>query len=134
MAAQRAAPIIVVADSSRPDFPMAKLQDSPGGVPAPAGAAAAIEFVLAAERDAVADVERCRSRCAARLDEARIEARRLVERAESIAQAIHARTERVATQRAGAVVQASAPCAAAAAELDAIVARIAAQLTEPGDD
>jgi vacuolar-type H+-ATPase subunit H len=115
---------------------MATLRDKPGGAPAPdfAGAAAAIEHVLAAERDAVAEVERRRSRCTARLDEARLEARRLVERAESIAQAIHARTERVAAERARALVQASVPNAPDAAELDAIVARIAAQLTDAGDD
>lgn len=115
---------------------MRNLQDIPGGVPVPArpSVAAAIEHVLAAERDAEAEVERCRSRCAARLDEARIEARRLVERAESLAQAIHARAERVAAQRAGALVQATTPPTPGAAELDAIVARVAAELTDAGDD
>jgi vacuolar-type H+-ATPase subunit H len=115
---------------------MATLRDKPGGAPAPvfAGAAAAIEHVLAAERDAVAEIERCRSRCAARLDEARLEARRLVARAEALAQAIHARAERVAAERARALVHAGVPHATDAAELDAIVVRVAARLTGPDDD
>ena len=115
---------------------MATLQDIPGGAPAPvpAGAAAAIEQVLAAERDAAAEVGRCRARCAARLDEARLEARRLVARAESLAQAIHARTERVAERRAAARLHATATRKPGPAELDAIVARVAARLVDDGDD
>ena len=115
---------------------MATLHDMPGGAPAPvpAGAAAAIEQVLAAERDAAAEVGRCRARCAARLDEARLEARRLVARAESLAQAIHARTESVAERRAAAQVQAIVAYPTDATALDAIVARVAAVLTEPADD
>jgi vacuolar-type H+-ATPase subunit H len=113
---------------------MAKLQDIAGGAPVLAGVAAAIEHVLATEREAEAEVERCRARCAARLDDARLEARHLVERAESLAQAIHARTERVAARRAAALVLAGAPRAPDADELDAIVARVAAQLTDGGDD
>ncbi len=115
---------------------MATLQDRPGGAPAPepAGAAAEIERVLAAERDAVAEVARCRARCTARLDEARIEARQLVERAEAVAQAIHARTERVAERRAAARLHATATRRPGPAELDAIVARVAARLVDDGDD
>lgn len=115
---------------------MATLQDRPGGAPAPepAGIAAEIERVLAAERDAEADVQRCRARCAARVDEARIETRQRVERAEAVAQAIHARTEHIAERRAAALLLAAAPRTPGAAELDAIVAHVAELLTDGGDD
>jgi vacuolar-type H+-ATPase subunit H len=117
-------------------FPMPRLKDNAGGAPASelAGVAATIERVLAAEREAAAGLERTRVRGAERVAEARLEARRILERAEVLAQAIHARTERVAAARAAAQGRASTAQPPAEAEVAATVARVAALLTADDDD
>jgi vacuolar-type H+-ATPase subunit H len=113
---------------------MPRLHTDETGAATATGVAATIERVLAAERDAATDVERARVRCAERVAEARLEARRILERAEGVAQAIHARTERVAASRAAESARAVAPHVAGAEEADAIVARVAAVLTDDADD
>jgi vacuolar-type H+-ATPase subunit H len=112
---------------------MARLHDETGAPGTSTGVAATIERVLAAEREAAADLERVRARCAERVADARLEARRIREHAEGVAQAIHARTETTAAARAAACTQAAKPRIAADEEIDAIVARVAADLTDDGD-
>jgi vacuolar-type H+-ATPase subunit H len=114
---------------------MASLHTRPFGATAPSsGIAAAIERVLAAERAAVADVAECRAGCTARVADARLQARRRLERAERIAQAIHARTDAVATARAARAVSDVRRRRDAEADIAELVARLAAELTGPGDD
>lgn len=114
---------------------MASLHTRPVGAPAPTtGIAAAIERVLAAERAAVVDVSECRAQCAARIADARVEARRRLERAERIAQAIHARTDRVAAARASVAASTMPKQAVVDADVADAVARLAAELTDDDDD
>lgn len=113
------------------------LHKSPDERPRPQPAtevAVAMEEVLAAEREARAEVELRRAECAARVAAARLQARTIVEHAEALAQAIHARTERVAAARAGALAAgvACAPCTPGA--LESAIDGVAARLTDDGDD
>jgi len=64
------------------------------------GVAEAMNRVLAAERDALAEIEACRTQAEKTLESARREARGILERAERIARDIHARTGRLAEARA----------------------------------
>jgi vacuolar-type H+-ATPase subunit H len=95
--------------------------------------ARAMNEVLAAERAAAAALEACRAEVARAVGDARLEARALVERAETVAQAIHARTEGVAAERAAALTAAAAGDAASARPLRAAVDEIAAWLVGDGD-
>jgi vacuolar-type H+-ATPase subunit H len=78
---------------NRPD----KREDRP---PAVGGIAEAMNRVLAAERDALAEVEACRTEAERTLEAARREARVILERAERVARDIHARTGNLAETRA----------------------------------
>lgn len=75
--------------------------DGPGEV------AEAMNRVLDAEREALAEVEACRVESDKSLEAARHEARSILERAERVAREIHARTERLATARARRIAEAA---------------------------
>ncbi|HXQ31845.1 MAG TPA: hypothetical protein VN790_07785 [Steroidobacteraceae bacterium] len=89
--------------------------------------------VIAAERAAIAGVETCRADCAREVATARLEARRLLDRAELIAQAIHARTERIAEARARAATASLPDPPAPAQSLEDVVERVAAWLAGEGN-
>jgi vacuolar-type H+-ATPase subunit H len=94
--------------------------------------ARAMNTVLAAERDAAAAIEACRADGARALDAARLAARARIERAEAVAQQIHARTERVAAARAAALAGAAVSAAEQGRPLAAAIDELAAWLV--GDD
>jgi regulator of protease activity HflC (stomatin/prohibitin superfamily) len=96
--------------------------------------AAAMERVLDAEREATAEVEARRAECTARVAAARLRARTILERAEALAQAIHARTDRVADERARALATPRVAPDDLALEFDAALARVADWLTDDADD
>ena len=94
----------------------------------------AMERVLAAEREARAAIEVQRAACAARVEAARLQARAILAHAEALARSIHARTERVAQARAAALGQQVAATPPDAADVEAALVRVAAWLTDDGDD
>jgi vacuolar-type H+-ATPase subunit H len=100
------------------------------------GVAAAMNRVLVAERDALADVENCRAEGEKTLEAARREARAILERAERVARDIHGRTERLAAARARRIadeVRGHDDPAGAGVQLATAVQRLAATMTgEPG--
>ncbi len=95
--------------------------------------ARAMNEVLAAERAAANAIEACRAEVGRELAEARRAARVHVERAEAVAQAIHARTEEVAAKRAAALTEAAGSGSAAARPLAAVVDEVAAWLVGAAD-
>jgi regulator of protease activity HflC (stomatin/prohibitin superfamily) len=94
--------------------------------------ARAMNEVIAAERAAIAGVETCRADCAQQVAAARLEARGLLDRAELIAQAIHARTERIAEARARAATAGAPDLPATPEPLEDVVERVAAWLAGEG--
>lgn len=97
--------------------------------------AEAMNRVLEAERQVLAELESCRAEADKTLEGARREARSLLERAERIARDIHGRTEKLANARARRLVEEAGrhrddPPGAEA--LQAAVARLAARMT--GED
>ena len=96
--------------------------------------ARAMNEVLAAERAAADAIEACRAEVARELAAARLEARARIERAEALAQTIHARTESVAASRAAALAAASAAAAPPARPLAAVVDELAAWLVGGADE
>lgn len=96
--------------------------------------ARAMNEVLTAERAAAAAIEACRAEIGRELAAARLAARARGERAEALAQAIHARTEQVAATRAAALVEATAAGPAAARPLATVVDEVAAWLVGAADD
>jgi len=90
--------------------------------------AQAMNAVLAEEVAASAAIEACQGEVTRALGEARLAARARIERAEALAQAIHARTERIATQRAESLVAASTTPSPVVRPLAAVVDEIAAWL------
>jgi regulator of protease activity HflC (stomatin/prohibitin superfamily) len=116
------------------------MPDSPdprdASAPAAGGVAAAMNRVLTAERDALAELEACRSEADRTLEAARREARTVLERAERIARDIHGRTERLAAARAKRLSEAAAQEDARPAAGDPLAAaleRLAARMTGAGD-
>ncbi|HXQ63714.1 MAG TPA: hypothetical protein VN787_02570 [Steroidobacteraceae bacterium] len=95
--------------------------------------AQAMNEVIAAERAAIAGVESCRADCAREVAAARLEARRLLDRAERIAQAIHARTERIAEERARAATAGVPDPSTPAGPLEDVVERVADWLAGSGN-
>ena len=103
---------------------------------APGDVATAMNRVLEAEREALAELEACRSEADRTLEAARREARAVLERAERIARDIHGRTERLAAARAKRLTEAAAQedaRPAAADPLAAALERLAARMTGAGD-
>lgn len=74
---------------------------------APGSVAEAMNRVLAAEREALADVEVCRREAEKTLEAARREARTILDRAERVARDIHGRTDRLAAARTRRLVEAA---------------------------
>lgn len=113
--------------------PVAKLPPpDPASPGTPLGSVAtAMRLVLDAERDAAQQIARCEADRQAALEATRAQARRIAERAEAIAQAIHGRIDRVASERAECRRQAvsSSPPEPDEAQLAAAIARLAAGLT-----
>lgn len=102
----------------------------------PGGVAEAMNRVLAAERDALAEVEVCRLEAEKTLEAARREARTILDRAERVARDIHGRTERLAATRARRLVEAAREREDGKDPGDAIataVERLAAAMTGAGD-
>jgi vacuolar-type H+-ATPase subunit H len=91
----------------------------------------AMRQVLSAESAAAQQLARCQHECQAALDAARVDARRIAERAEAIAQAIHGRIDKVASERAECRLQAAehAPDAPDEARVTAAIVSLAARLT-----
>lgn len=103
--------------------------------PASSGVAAAMNRVLTAEREALAELEACRSEADRTLEAARREARAILERAERIARDIHSRTERLASARARRLAEAAAQEDARPATDDPLATaleRLAARMTGSG--
>jgi hypothetical protein len=96
--------------------------------------ARAMNEVLAAERAAADAIEGCRAAVARELAEARLASRVQIERAEAVAQAIHARIERVAALRAAALADAAVTAPAVARPLATVVDEVAAWLVGGVDD
>lgn len=69
--------------------------------------ATAMNRVLTAEREALAELEACRAEAERTLEAARREARAILERAERTARDIHGRTERLAAARAQQLIDAA---------------------------
>lgn len=114
----------------RNDDKRASGPDGPGGV------AEAMNRVLDAEREALAEVEACRVEAEKSLEAARHEARTILERAERIARDIHARTERLATTRARRMVEAAREednRGSRETLLESAVGRLAARMTGGSD-
>jgi len=110
---------------------MPETDDVAEGLADTIGVADAMRRVLAAEREADEAIARCRQECQAELESARLEAHRIIERAEQLAQAIHGRTERIATQRAAQhrADLAEQPVTVNAEVFAAAIARLAERLT-----
>jgi len=100
-------------------------------VPARGGVAEAMNRVLTAEREALAELDACRAEAEKTLEGARREARSLLERAERLAREVHSRTGRVAATRAQRIVEATRRRdlgAGAGDALAAAVRRLAARM------
>lgn len=109
---------------------MAEKHDHRGD--APGSVAAAMNRVLTAEREALAELEACRTDAEKTLEAARREARSVLERAERVARDIHGRTERLAAARARQLIEETRrqPQKPGAADtLTAAVRRLAARMT-----
>lgn len=103
---------------------------------APGGVAEAMNRVLAAEREALADVEVCRQEAERTLEAARREARTILDRAERVARDVHGRTERLAAARARRLVEAALERREDKSPGDTLaiaVERLAAAMTGAGD-
>lgn len=101
-------------------------------VPARGGVAEAMNRVLMAEREALAELEACRAETEKTLEGARREARSLLERAERVAREVHGRTAQVAATRAQRIVEATRQGDRVAAPGDALAAavhRLASRMT-----
>jgi len=103
---------------------------------APGDVATAMNRVLEAEREALAELEACRAAADRTLEAARREARAILDRAERMSREIHSRTERLAAARALRISEAAAQEDArprAADTLAAALERLAARMTGGGD-
>jgi len=91
----------------------------------------AMRQVLQAEREAAQQLSQCQLDCQSALEATRVDARRITERAEAIAQSIHGRIDRVASERAECRRQGSerAPTQPDEFRIEAAVAQLAARLT-----
>lgn len=101
----------------------------------PGGVAAAMNRVLEAEREALAELEACRAEADRTLEAARREARAILERAERMSRDIHGRTERLAAARALRISEAAAQEDARPGVGNALAAaleRLAARMTGGG--
>jgi len=103
---------------------------------APGDVATAMNRVLEAEREALAELEACRAAADRTLEAARREARAILDRAEHMSREIHGRTERLAAARALRISEAAAQEDArprAADTLAAALERLAARMTGGGN-
>ena len=98
----------------------------------PGSVAAAMNRVLEAEREALAELEACRAQADRTLEAARREARAILDRAERMSRDIHGRTERLAAARALRISEAAAQEDARPGVADTLAAaleRLAARMT-----
>ncbi len=106
------------------------------GGAASADVAGAMNKVLAAERESLAAIARCRTEAERILEQARQEARRIDGHAERVSRDIHARTARFAAAQAQRIAAAArgAQTDAAVSPLDTAVRSLAARITGGADD
>jgi regulator of protease activity HflC (stomatin/prohibitin superfamily) len=116
---------------------MPELPDKPDTRATPPGdVATAMNRVLEAEREVLAELESCRAQADRTLEAARREARAILERAERVSRDIHSRTERLAAARALRIAEAAAQEDARPGVADTLAAaleRLAARMTGGGD-